>query len=224
MALAPDRPIKSSRPWTAEEREARGLRLVEILRKPAPCYGRALDEALAFVAEAFRYTKRKGTDTPYLTHLLAVMALVGEHGGSEEQMIAALLHDTLEDIEGMTRDDLELRFGGPVADMVVALSDTTGHPKPDWRTRKERYLARLAQEGSWVKLVSAADKLHNLQCLLRDLKQHGEAVWGRFNAGKKDQLWYYRQVVEALGQGWEDPLLEELKAAVAQVIQVLEAP
>ena len=210
-------PTTSCKPWTPETRAEGGRRLVEILRRPAPCYGRSLDDALAFVAEAFRFKTRKGTDIPYLTHLLAVMALVGEHGGSEEQMIAALLHDTLEDIEGVTRDDLERRFGGPVADMVVALSDTTEHPKPDWRTRKERYLARLAQEGPWVKLVSAADKFHNIQCLLRDLAHHGDKVWDRFNAGKDDQLWFYRGVVGALGHGWEDPLLDELQNKVDQL-------
>jgi len=206
--------ITSSKPWTPESRAKRHTRLEDILRKPSPCYGRALDDALAFVAEAFRTKTRKGTDIPYLAHLLAVMALVGEHGGSEEQMIAALLHDTLEDIEGSTRDDLEVRFGGPAAAMVVALSDTTDHPKPDWRTRKTRYLARLAQEGPRVKLVSAADKLHNLQCLRRDLARHGDRVWSRFNAGKEDQLWYYRSVVEALGHGWEDPLLDALRNEV----------
>lgn len=214
MTARPSGPIGSCRPWTPEEREARSQRLTEIFRKPAPCYGRALDDALAFVADAFRFKTRKGTDTPYLTHLLAVMALVGEHGGSEEQMIAALLHDTLEDIEGITRDDLELRFGGPVVDMVEALSDTTEHPKPDWRTRKERYLARLAQEGPWVKLVSTADKLHNLQCLLRDLNHHGDSVWNRFNAGKADQIWYYQSVLKALQKNWRSPLLDELIVAV----------
>lgn len=218
MAEKAQPPITSSRPWTPEERTSQRKRLVEVLRQPAPCYGRALDDALAFVSDAFRFKTRKGTGIPYLTHLLAVMALVGEHGGSEEQMVAALLHDTLEDIEGTTRDDLELRFGGPVTDMVVALSDTTEHPKPDWRTRKARYLARLAEEGPWVKLVSAADKLHNLQCLHRDLDRHGEEVWDRFNAGKEDQLWYYRSVVQALGHGWEDPLLDALKKEVDQLI------
>lgn len=212
--------ITQSAPFTPETRRAIRDRLIKCLQAPAPCYGRALDDALAFVAEAFRNKTRKGTNIPYLTHLLAVMALVGEHGGSEEQMIAALLHDTLEDIEGISRDDLELRFGGPVADMVVALSDTVEHPKPDWRTRKTRYLARLAQEGCWVKLVSAAVKLHNLQCLLRDLDRHGDKVWKRFNAGREDQLWYYRSVVEALEIGWEDPLLEDLRIHLGRLDQV----
>ncbi len=145
------------------------------------------------------------------------MALVGEHGGSEEQMIAALLHDALEDLEGLTKADLECRFGGAVADMVEALSDTTEHPKPDWRTRKVRYLARLTNEGPWVKLISAADKLHNVQSLIRDLKRHGDDVWSRFNAGREDQVWYYRTVLEALGTGWSDPMLEELSEAVGHL-------
>lgn len=220
MTKGPKGPIAQCAAFTPESRRAYRERLLKCLQSPAPCYGRALDNALAFVAEAFRTKTRKGTDIPYLTHLLAVMALVGEHGGSEEQMIAALLHDTLEDIEGLSRDDLELRFGGPVADMVVALSDTVEHPKPDWRTRKTRYLARLAQEGGWVKLVSAADKLHNLQCLIRDLDRHGDKVWERFNAGRDDQLWYYQSVVEALGNGWDDPLLEDLRIHVGRLGQV----
>jgi hypothetical protein len=177
-----------------------------------------VDEALAFVADKFRYRRRKGSDTPYLTHLLAVAALVGEHDGSEEQIVAALLHDTLEDLEDVAREDLERLFGEDVAGMVEALSDTTVHPKPDWRTRKTQYIERLAEEGPWVKLISAADKLHNLRCLLRDLDRHGEQVLERFNSGRADQVWYYRSVVEALGQDWDDPLLEELKQAVACLV------
>lgn len=220
----PNPPIRQCRPWTPKEKQANRDHLLKCLQAPPPCYGRALDDALAFVTDTFRYKTRKGTDIPYLTHLLAVMALVGEHGGSEEQMIAALLHDTLEDIDGITRDDLELRFGGPVTDMVVALSDATEHPKPDWRTRKTRYLAHLAEESPWVKLISAADKLHNVKCLRRDLDRHGETVWKRFNADKEDQLWYYRSVVEALGHVWEDPLLDALRQEVGHLNHSQEAP
>lgn len=203
-------------PWTPKEKKARSEQLVQMFRKPL-CYGLALDGAMAFVVDAFRRKFRKGTSIPYLTHLLAVTALVGEYGGSEEQMMAALLHDSLEDLEGVTAQDLAIRFGRAVADMVEALSDTTEHPKPDWRTRKARCLERLAGEGSWVKLVSAADKLHNVQCLLRDLRAHSEKVWSRFNAGREDQVWYYQAAVEALGCGWEDPLLEELRVAVTSL-------
>ena len=216
----PPKPFVRFATWTPETKKACGERLIQILRMPPPCYGKALDEALAFVADRFRHKTRKGTDIPYLTHLLAVMALVGEFGGSEEQMIAALLHDALEDLEGLTRQDLECRFGGAVTDMVVALSDTTDHPKPDWRTRKVRYLSRLAEEGPWVKLVSAADKLHNIQSLLRDLRTHGDGVWARFNASQADQVWYYQAVVQALEKGWESQLLDELKISAANLMTV----
>lgn len=184
---------------------------------PKPCYGSDLTTALVFAAEAFRHKTRKGSGTPYLTHLLAVAALVGEHGGTEAQMITALLHDVLEDIEDATHADLESRFGRTIADAVLALSDTTEHPKPSWKERKTRYLAKLADEPAFVKLVSAADKFHNLQSLLRDLDHLGEDVWQRFNAGKHEQLWYYRSVLEALGQQWESPLLAELRQGVSEL-------
>lgn len=195
----------------------------QALREPAPCYGEAMSRALVYAAEAFRQKTRKSTDIPYLTHLLAVAAIVGEHGGTEEQMIAALLHDVLEDVEDATREDLAARFGEPVTRMVEALSDATGHPKPAWMERKTRYLAHLAHEDPAVKLVSAADKFHNLTSLLKDLKHHGESVWDRFNAGREDQIWYYKRVVEALGTGWETPLLAELREQVASLEQGFSA-
>jgi GTP pyrophosphokinase len=180
------------------------------------CYGTRLDEALMFVADGFRHKTRKGDgNAPYLVHLLAVTALVGEYGGNEEQMIAALLHDTLEDLEDVSFDDLVLRFGRTVADHVEALSDTTVKPKPAWRTRKERYVASLAMEGPEVKLVSAADKIHNLQSLIKGLRRHGRAIWSGYNAPGDQQVWYYRSVLEALAQGWEHPILEELRGQVA---------
>lgn len=185
----------------------------------SPYYSETMSRALAYAAEAFRYKPRKGTDIPYLTHLLAVAALVGEHGGTEEQMIAALLHDVLEDVEGSTREDLVVHFGEPVARMVAALSDATEHPKPAWRARKTRYLDQLAKEDAFVKLISTADKFHNLTSLLRDLKHHGASVWNRFNAGREDQIWYYKRAVEVLETGWEAPLLAELREKVATLEQ-----
>lgn len=187
-----------------------------------PCYSQNMEAALVYASVAFRHKTRKGSRVPYLTHLLAVSALVGEHGGTEDQMIAALLHDVLEDIEGSTREDLATRFGEAVASAVEALSDTTEHPKPVWKVRKTRYLERLTQESPFVKLVSAADKLHNLQSLLRDLQQHGTIVWERFNAGREEQIWYYQKAVIALGTGWETPLLAELRDEVAQLEQLAQ--
>ena len=178
------------------------------------CYGPGLDAALAFVADAFRNRCRKGSAIPYLTHLLGVAALVGEFGGTEEQMIVALLHDVLEDLEGVTPSDLALRWGDRVAHQVLALSDTTTQPKPSWKERKEHYLGSLASEDPAVKLVSAADKLHNLRSLIRERRLVGETVWERFNAGREDQIWYFEAVLKALGTEWEHPILQDLFEAV----------
>lgn len=177
-------------------------------------YSEQLDRALVLAAQAFRAKTRKGTDIPYLTHLLQVMVTVGEHGGSEEQMIAAVLHDYLEDIEGASADALRESFGDAVTDIVIALSDTTTHPKPAWEERKRKYIAQVADEPPEVKLVSAADKLHNARSIRRDLRTVGEAVWDRFTATRDQTLWYYRQMIGALGQGWDHPLLDELRAEV----------
>lgn len=180
-----------------------------------PQYSRRLDSALALVADAFRCKVRKASEIPYLTHLLQVMVIVAENDGSEDQMIAALLHDYLEDIEGATYEEVEERFGEGVARMVRALSDTENpKEKAPWESRKAAYLERLAREPPEVKLVSSADKLHNARSIRRDMKHLGDAVWDRFTGKKECSLWYYREIVKALGQNWAHPLLEELRTEV----------
>jgi (p)ppGpp synthase/HD superfamily hydrolase len=182
-----------------------------------PAYSPRLDAALALVAEAFRSHVRKGSGVPYLGHLMAVAASVSDHGGDEDQIIAALLHDYLEDVPGARRDDVEARFGRRVAELVIGLSDTTEHPKPPWQERKQAYLTRLAGAGHDLKLISVADKLHNATAILRDHGKVGEKVWERFSASREQTLWYYREVVVALASGWSHPLLEELERAVARM-------
>lgn len=191
-----------------------------------PCYSPRLDRALAHVAETFRYQVRKGSDIPYLTHLLQVMVTVGEHGGTEEQMIAGLLHDSLEDIEGASVEQVEARFGAPVAEMVLALSDSTSPvSKAPWKERKQAYLDRLAGEPAAIKLVCAADKLHNARSIVRDLGLVGDAVWDRFSATCEETLWYYRTLVTALRTGWSHPLLDEVERAVDELhVVAAEAP
>jgi len=177
-------------------------------------YSERLDRALALAADAFRGTFRKSTNIPYLTHLLSVFASVGEHGGDEDQMIAAILHDYLEDIPGSTAEELQAAFGERVARLVAALSDTTVFPKPPWKERKLNYLAHLRDEPEEVKLISAADKLHNCRSILRDYYRQGDSVFLRFTASKTETLWYYRAVTEALANGWSHPILSELEEAV----------
>ena len=178
-------------------------------------YSPRLDEAVGFALDQFRGRVRKGTAIPYVTHLLQVLVLVGEHGGDEDQMIAAVLHDWLEDIEGAHPDELERRFGPRVTRLVTGLSDSVTHPKPPWRPRKEGYLSRLATAPAELKLISAADKLHNTSSIRRDLRVHGPAVWDRFTAGREGTLWYYGAVTVALATDWDHPLLGALRVEVA---------
>jgi (p)ppGpp synthase/HD superfamily hydrolase len=180
-------------------------------------YSPRIDDALQFTADAFRAVARKGGRVPYLTHLLQVMVTVGEHGGDEDQLIAALLHDYLEDIPGADATMLRARFGERVVRMVEALSDATAQPKPPWEDRKRRYLRALAREPDEVKLISAADKLHNAASLDRDLTTVGPDVWSRFNAPMERSLWYYRAVVAALRHGWSHRIVDELEVVVRRI-------
>lgn len=187
---------------------------------PDALYDRRLGEALALAADAFAHVERKGTGAPYLSHLLAVTTTVMEHGGSPDQCIAAVLHDYLEDIDGSSPDELAARFGSTVTALVLALSDTTraeldaAGNKPPWAQRKRVYLAHLRDAGADVKLISAADKLHNASSIVRDREQIGDAIFDRFTPSREETLWYYREVVVALGHGWDHAVLHQLRRVV----------
>jgi len=183
---------------------------------PPATYTERFDRAVALAIADFRPIKRKASNVPYVTHLFAVTALVGEHGGDEDQLIAAMLHDWLEDVEGASPEVLERDFGPRVRRMVEALSDVVAvRPKPPWKQRKDAFLARIRHEGPEVKLVCAADKLHNVNTLRRDLSIRGLATLDRFNGGREGTLWYYAATVRALREGWSHLLLDELATTVA---------
>jgi (p)ppGpp synthase/HD superfamily hydrolase len=182
-------------------------------------YDPRLDDALAFAAERFRFRSRKATRVPYLSHLLAVTAMVMEHGGTPDQMIAAVLHDYLEDIPGASVAEIADRFGENVARLVDALSDSKDatRPKAPWHERKLGYLALLVNAGPEVKLICACDRLHNGRSLVTDQKRVGDEAFSRFTAPKNDTLWYYRAGLEALRQGWDHPVLAELAAVIDEM-------
>lgn len=184
------------------------------------CYTHRLDEAIALAVDAFRYQRRKGTPVPYLTHLLQVLVWVAEGGGDEDQQIAAVLHDYVEDIEGVTLADVERRFGPRVARLVDTLSDTQEHPKPPWRPRKEAHIARIRNAEPEAKLLFAADKLHNVRSMVQDHAVIGDDLWRRFRGGRDGTLWYYQAACDALGESWDHPLLHRLRAEVATLVRL----
>jgi len=162
---------------------------------------------------AFHLQTRKGSPAPYITHLMAVAALTGEFGGTEEQMIAAMLHDAVEDQGGAaTRERIREAFGDHIVELVDACSDTDESPKPPWQARKEAFLEKTRHLPGEARLIVAADKLHNIRALLMDYEQHGEALWERFKGKREGTLWYHEAVVAALSEGWEHPILDVLGA------------
>lgn len=181
------------------------------------------ESALIYACHIHASDVRKGTEIPYVSHLLAVASLVLENGGNEDEAIGALLHDAAEDHGGKRRlEDIRLRFGDTVAAIVDGCTDTFEDPKPPWRPRKQAYIERLQHEPLHVLKVSLADKVHNARAILRDYRAVGEALWERFNGGREGTLWYYRALVDAFEradalQNVDAPLVAELDRVVSEL-------
>ena len=175
--------------------------------------------AFVHAADAHANQVRKGTEIPYVSHLMAVASLVLENGGTEDEAIAALLHDAVEDQGGAKRLELiRSEFGEGVATIVAGCTDTDVQPKPPWKARKTSYLSHLPAQSASIRLVSAADKLHNVRCILVDYRVVGEKLWGRFSASRDEILWYYRALVVAYRKAGSSPLVEEF----ARVVETLD--
>jgi len=152
-------------------------------------------KAFGFALKAHGAQTRKGTTIPYISHVMAVASIVLDYGGSEDQVVAALLHDTVEDC-GVTYLQLERQFGARVARIVKDCTDAETFPKPPWRTRKQHYIDHLRSgHNSSSLLVSAADKLHNARAIVNDVKHYGKSVWKRFHASPGEILWYYQSLI-----------------------------
>ncbi len=179
---------------------------------------RDFDDAVAYALDRHRGQMRKGTSIPYVAHVLAVAAIAFEHGATEQEAIAAVLHDTVEDAGGRpVLDEIRRRYGDAVADTVAACSDAFTQPKPPWEERKRAHVAHLATASRSTALVTAADKLHNAQAILRDYRQEGDRLWSRFNAGRDEILRYHRAVIDAIREKAPAPLLEELERVVGEI-------
>ena len=176
-----------------------------------------LSEAATLAFRIHADQRRKGTDIPYLSHLLGVASLVLEHGGDEDQGCAALLHDAIEDGGAEWEPIIADRFGPRVASIVRGCTDADEQPKPPWRARKQAYLNHLEMAGEEILLVSAADKLHNARAIVSDLRTHGSAVFDRFNAGRDGTLWYYHALAVIFSRRLPGPLSRDLADAVAQM-------
>ncbi len=184
------------------------------------------DEAIAFASELHRHQTRKGgEDIPYIAHLLAVTSLVIENHGSEDAVVAALLHDVVEDQGGLpTLEKVTQRFGPRVAEIVMECSDNIGHPKPPWRVRKQEFIERIPTLSPEARLVALADKVHNARSIVNDLRRVGDTVWERFHGRRDGTLWYYREVLYAFRRGGDEPLLQELSRVINEMFTLAGEP
>lgn len=155
---------------------------------------------------------RKGKDIPYLTHLLSVASKVLEEGGDEEQFIAGLLHDSVEDRGGsQLLEEIEQKFGKKVATYVEQCSDSFSFPKKPWKERKTKFIEQCCRLPADVKLIIACDKWHNLYTTYHDFRRKGDSIWTQFKGGKEGTIWYYQEIICALKRNWQNPILFELE-------------
>jgi (p)ppGpp synthase/HD superfamily hydrolase len=175
------------------------------------------DNALVYASQLHRDQIRKGSEVPYIAHLLSVSSRVLVAGGSEVQAIAGLLHDAAEDQGGQaTLDEIQERFGRPVAQIVADCTDSWVEPKPEWRPRKEAYLSALPAKPAASLLVSLADKVDNAEAILHDYRHIGDDLWSRFTGGRQGTIWYYRTLNTIFARVLPCALTNELSRTVSQ--------
>ena len=194
--------------------------LVQLEHKPE--LGERFTDALVYTTRVHAGQRKKSDLQPYIGHLLRVTGLVIEDGGSENEAIAALLHDAAEDQGGLSRlADIRVRYGEAVAGIVNECTDTFMPEKPAWRERKERYVAHLGDCSSAALRVSSADKLDNARSLLRDYSVQGERLWHRAPASSEDACWYYRALSRRLAELQPGPLADQLDQAASELVRAL---
>ncbi len=180
--------------------------------------GGIVEVAIEFAGRAHEGQFRKMTDIPYVTHPFAVAMKLARMGEGEAVIAAAILHDTVEDTEA-TFEELRARFGDDVAAIVEGCTESDR--SLPWEARKEAILARIPEASREVRVVVAADKLHNLRSIRTDHEQVGARVWERFSRGPEKQRWYYAGMIQALRSGKEDPGINSLVLELESEYEIL---
>jgi (p)ppGpp synthase/HD superfamily hydrolase len=189
-----------------------------MVKNDNPRLGRRFEEAFALANRLHQDHVRKASQIPYISHLLSVTALVLQDGGDEDEAIAALLHDAVEDQGGeQTLALIREKFGDKVAKIVYECSDSFTTPKPPWQKRKEEHIARLKNASPSAHRVMLADKLHNARALLRELRAKGDKAWELSKGGQKGMLWYFHTIHETLGETNRGYLWQELERVIEEI-------
>jgi (p)ppGpp synthase/HD superfamily hydrolase len=189
------------------------------------------ERAVGFAARLHADQLRKGTDVPYISHLIGVAGIVLDNGGGQDEAIAALLHDAIEDQAACypggasaLRQEIRTQFGEGVLQIVESCTDAETIPKPPWIARKKAYIAHVEHASAGARLVSCADKLHNARTIVSDLRVLGDRLWSRFSGGKDNSLWYYRELAAAFLRVGPERLAGELDRTVAEMHRLANVP
>lgn len=184
-----------------------------------------IEKAIKFACVLHRSQVRKSDGSPYVFHLFSVALIVLNYTKDENTIIAALLHDTIEDTD-YTFEQLKDDFGEEVENIVRTVSEnkTENGEKVPWQARKEQYLGALRKGSKEALFVSAADKIHNMQCMISEYKRRGEEMWGIFTGAKKEQLWFYEKIYDILEEKLPqyEALLAEYKSKYVLLRRVSE--
>ncbi|MHB8110485.1 MAG: HD domain-containing protein [Syntrophorhabdaceae bacterium] len=180
--------------------------------------GQRFEDALIFATRIHSRQIRKGSGVPYIAHLMGVASVALEYGADEDEAIAALLHDAVEDQGGTEmQEEIRNRFGDTVTAIVEGCTDAYVQPKAPWRQRKESYIAHIEEASPSIHLVSCSDKLHNARTILKDYRIHGDKLWERFKGGREGTLWYYRSLSDTFRAVYPSPLSEELERVISEI-------
>ena len=176
------------------------------------------EQALIYATQLHANQTRKVDKIPYISHLMSVSALILEAGGTEDEAIAGLLHDAVEDQGGKaTREEIRQKFGETVVEIVDGCTETDITPKPPWKERKIQYIENIRNGSDSVKLVSQADKLHNARSLLIGYQNQGDKLWDYFSGSKEDKLWFYGELLKIYQQGNVNFMTVELERILAEL-------
>lgn len=187
--------------------------------------GKEVNLALKVASKAHRDQMRKDTDIPYISHLVAVGMIIGEYTTDEDAVVAGILHDALEDVRPSIYSEADMRddFGDKITDIVKDVSEdkVAGEPEKPWIERKKGYLTHLDSLANVEPMiVSTADKIHNLTDMLDEYERVGDELWGKFNASKDDELWFYKSFLEIIQK---KGIPEKMKADLESLVNMLES-
>lgn len=178
----------------------------------AGAYTAAMERAVRTAIHYHWWQRRKCGHVPYLSHLVHVALMVQKHGFPERAVIAALLHDTIEDTP-YSEEKLRADFGAEICAIVLELTE---NKRLRWEARKAAYLDGVRRASPEARAVCCADKIHNLCTIMTEYAEHGEAVWRAFSRGREKTLRFYRDALAAIAEGWEHPIVDDYRAVLAR--------